>query len=288
MKQNVYLQTIGEKMFNSANDAFMSVIAIVVSGVLALGAGRLLSHDRKTRTFLSAILFLALMWVGRAALNGLFTPQDPVAAIDKVLQQNELFRTLKDVEPQTYQQLIDEMRSMTARGENLTREQSFMLGQRIISPLLTRRVPQVSDAVLHQFVRATIAQLDMLRARDPQLCYSTIFAQNVQDMNPQVQLEIAEKSGLADIFLPILRDPGNHNPPAVSEAQKARALADIQQALAARFGEKMRVMDAPENAADAAAREQVCLISIELYRNLNTPDDPVKAALLRDFLTASQ
>ena len=239
-----------------STDLMLTLAVISVGGIIALFISRMVvdSERKGVRLLVAALVFAILVAPALWGLNHYLrttTPDSepaPQQGEDEP-QQGALLATLKEEEPQIYQEILAKMR----QGGSTDPQQLETLLRETYAPVLLRRLPRLGDTTLQQFETIFLKQLKLLQERDPE--------------------QIA-----------ILRD--KTTPAAPPDAAAIQALqAQIRQDLHQRYGEKIVLAAVPEMAKTAEDRAFLCAATIDFYEALNDPTDPVKTALLRQILS---
>ncbi|MFC2753174.1 MAG: hypothetical protein ACFN9G_07575 [Cardiobacterium sp.] len=270
-----------------STDLMLTLAVISVSGIIALFISRMVvDSERKgvrllVATMVFAILVAPALW-GLSHYLRTTTPDGepaPQQGEDEP-QQGALLATLKEEEPQVYQEILAKMR----QDGSTDPQQLETLLRETYAPVLLRRLPRLGDTTLQQFEAIFLKQLKLLQERDPEQCFALLFPGNGVASDMALLRETTAQSGMDAMQIAILRD--KTTPAAPPDAAAIQALqAQIRQDLHQRYGEKIVLAAVPEMAKTAEDRAFLCAATIDFYEALNDPGDPVKTALLRQILS---
>lgn len=270
-----------------STDLMLTLAVISVGGIIALFISRMVvdSERKGVRLLVAALVFAILVAPALWGLNHYLRTTTPDSAPapqpgEDEPQQGTLLATLKEEEPQVYQEIRAKMR----QGGSTDPQQLETLLRETYAPVLLRRLPRLGDATLQQFEAIFLKQLKLLQERDPEQCFALLFPGNGVASDMALLRETTAQSGMDAMQIAILRD--KTAPAAPPDAAAIQALqAQIRQDLHQRYGEKIVLAAVPEMAKTAEDRAFLCAATIDFYEALNDPADPVKTALLRQILS---
>lgn len=164
-----------------STDLMLTLAVISVGGIIALFISRMVvdSERKGVRLLVAALVFAILVAPALWGLNHYLrttTPDSepaPQPGEDEA-QQGALLATLKEEEPQVYQEILAKMR----QGGSTDPQQLETLLRETYAPVLLRRLPRLGDATLQQFEAIFLKQLKLLQERDPEQCFALLFPGN--------------------------------------------------------------------------------------------------------------
>lgn len=141
--------------------------SILISGFLAL-------KITENRLF-SFILFFVFLGVFRAFITPALLSNNELANMEEEMLKISLFRTIKEQEPELYQQFQQQLENGLKKGADL--QQMITIARAQIQPLLVKRLPTASNQALVEYGQAISATISELRRKSSDACVQLLFPQ---------------------------------------------------------------------------------------------------------------
>jgi hypothetical protein len=177
--------------------------------------------------------------------------------VDRILRTDPLFRVIVTDTPAVKEPL---RRAMLNALETGGREEAFLAGNTLLSPLFPRYLARSSDAAIIDFARSVVTGLTDLAAHDPEDCYRYLF--------PQVAGPPSRRSAADGEVTAALRQvvASAQSSPRGPRETRPEALEPVWDRLRARHGENLSLLQRAES--PGVDRKLICHMSIDLYNGI--------------------
>lgn len=263
-------------------NAIISIIALILCAFLAKLVGRILfgdhNHSRTIRIITSSVFFIFFMAIALVVLDALFGGIN----IEKELEKDPMFQSLKLKHPNKYKKIIWELELLKRNGK-LNENNIVIMSQQKFTPLLNDIVSNAGDQSRHKFTTASIKNIRILKDRDDTACYDAMFNPQATTEKAVLLSEAFNESGLDDAITAAINDSGVDKA-VVSEKIMQKTAQKAFQKLGRKYGNDVMLVITPEKAFTKKDKRKVCDILIDFYKYLNDPNDKAKMATLRKAL----
>lgn len=201
------------------------------------------------------------------------------------LAKNPLFSTLKLYHPNTYAQIVSNLRAALHQGRSQAelRERLFPL----VQSAFQRRLPYASDLALRGFVGVLLDQMSVLYSVKPALCYEYVFAEGQgRTFDPRryfsKELQQREYSVMAEVIRSAAEQ--RYRPPTAEQIERQQAI--IFGELSERHGNDIQMLFEP--ARGNVDKTKMCELTQDLYQTILRFSERESGALLRYMFASSK
>jgi len=157
------------------------------------------------------------------------------------------------------------------------REDAFVAGSRLLSPLIPKFVPRASDAAVLSFGRRLVTGLRALAAQDPDDCYRYLFPNAA---GPPKRWNATADAEMIRAARELVASAVSSN--VRVEQPGTESLAPVYAELRARYGERLALLQQAE--VPDVDRELVCRMTTDLYAEIiKLPEREAVGALRHIF-----
>jgi hypothetical protein len=198
--------------------------------------------------------------------------------VDELLRTDPFFRTVVADTPSVREPLRAAMVAAYATGNP---DAVFVAGNELLAPLLPAYVARSSDAAAAGFVRATVAGLTTLAARDPDECYRFLYprAAGGGPTGRDAAFDAAMYQAVRSLV------ESSRSPRRAAASFDPAVMDPIYARLAARHGRHLAVLE--EAQAPGVDRARVCRITLDLFADIAQLPEPQAAGALRNLMAAA-
>jgi hypothetical protein len=217
------------------------------------------------------------------ALSGFSQSEMSSERIQEVLLANPIYAALRKVNPDAYATIHDRFENGLRRGVSLVelRAEVFPIGLGVLQEVL----PHSSQALLLEFGRFMITAATTLGRDNPTNCYAYF---NPDRASASAILEIREKhksiSAAEDDLMSRILSSYSGKVRLPSEKDISTSLGKVQAALAARYGDKLSVLD--EADLPPSKHSTYCSILAAMYEQVLKLPPADATAVLRHFFSS--
>jgi hypothetical protein len=194
------------------------------------------------------------------AIPGLQARVD-ASTLDASLSRNAAFAAVKKHDPATYARIMAELREGLLKHRS---KESLMDGVRAeVTTLVKKRLPHASDDAANEYMRVMVQEMGELRRHGGEVCRRFLFpapGQNL-DLTRYVSANTIEAEFAA--LSQIVRTSTVSPQPVPQKAEVADSLRPLFEALAARYGPDLALLQNPQ--APGVDPDKLCSINIDMY-----------------------
>jgi hypothetical protein len=244
-----------------------SVGLAAASGGLAALVARLIfgrTSDKK-RAYVMAvvILFVVFNTLAERFILPRFNAQNAKAEIEAVFNQTPAFATIKEYEPQVYQQLVDTLTN--AVGKGYTQQQLIDLLRSQIAALVASRMSHASDDAIITYMQVMLVEMDELQQKGDGRCYKLLFPQVDGGINGQT--DFSEETRNRDMLALVeIIKTSNTQKAIPTQSDVMPFVEPILVELRSKFGDDVSVLADPT--ASNTDQDKVCTITMALYSEI--------------------
>jgi hypothetical protein len=262
---------------------WISLAIPLITGLLGGMVGGLVSRGRDGR---SRAVILAVCFAVAAVLGHLFVAPRAASwqesrSAEKSLLDVEVYRVLKQHEPDSYAKILAEYRRARADGKRLGEFTAVVMND--VSAVTSRRLSSASQDSLLALMRDMLGNLRRLSTHED-ACFRYLFP-NVAGPADVGNLfdEAAQERSLA-LLANVIRSSAENPVTAPSTAEAQQKLAPVLRELYAEFGEDTQLL--AQVGVPGVDRQKVCAVTIALYdKVLRLPPD--EAAMVLRLMVAA-
>ena len=198
--------------------------------------------------------------------------------LDAEFTKIPLFSVLKTYEPQTYLNVLSEIRSGMQQGKSKAELRGKVFP--LVQPVYKQRLPYASDSALFSFASLFVEQGEVLCSVDTNICYDYICGRDrgtKLDIAKYFSKELQEKEFV--VMAEVIRSAAeeNHQPPHEKEIEKQ--LAMIFESLSRRYGADVEILKDIER--QGTDRTKACLLTLALFETILGLPEKESGPLLR-------
>jgi hypothetical protein len=203
-----------------------------------------------------------------------------VADLEKVLLAIPIYQSIKKHDPEAFEQIMSGM-GKGFKGD-ASKEEMVALIREQTTKLYSRYLPISEDDALLNAIRESVDASAVLEKANPEACYAFLYGGPYVDfmslLSKDMQLAIVDS--MAGVI-----ETGVSNPQAIpGEKQVAKQRELVTGALTRRYGDDIALLS--DASAPGVDKAKICLISVELYRQVLKLPKKESVQLLR-FLAAT-
>ena len=245
--------------------SWISVAMAAVCGALAaVAAWGLLRNRTQERWLFGAawgLMAAALFVTAHQFITPGLQARYDASTLDDSLSRNAAFAALKKHDPTTYARIMSELREGLLRHRSKT---DLMDGVRAeVTALVQKRLPRASDDAATEYMRVMVQEMGELRRHGGEVCHRFLFPKPGQtlDLTKYVSANTIEADYAA--LSQIVRTSTVNPQPVPQKEEVAAALRPVFEALAARYGPDLALLQNPQ--APGVDPDKLCSISIDMY-----------------------
>src|SRR5512139_1731017 len=179
---------------------WISVAVGAICGVLAAGVAVLVVRNRKENPRSYSLVFAGTMALLIALSNAFVTPMIKASYAASNIEDSLLdipaFAAMKQHDPATYKQIVENMKLAVTNGQSLS--DTHQAVQNDIVMLLQKRLPRASNEAAAMYTHVMVQEMSELQQKGGDLCYRFLFPQPGQPLDISKYLsDAAKKADLA-------------------------------------------------------------------------------------------
>ena len=212
--------------------------------------------------------------------NGILNLITPSVNVEKQLQKEKIFVTLKQKYPKEYQSIVEEVK-LESKINKLNESEVVLSADQLLAPLALKLVIDASDNSRYKFTKSYSQTISLLKNKGGTLCYDMMHNQDdITHAEMNIVDEVFTESGMQEAVLTIIND-NKIGKAVASQRDMDKMEKKIFKQLMRKHGEDITLLINPKNAVSVEDKQTDCQIVIDLYGLMNDPNSKVKMAVLR-------
>jgi len=248
-----------------------------LAGVVAYFLSGKNAENKRRKTVIFTIAFAVFFGIARTEVIPKMQAGLIVEEADEVLVNNPAFVAIKQYDPQTYSQIMADIRTAVEKGQNKESAVTSVRGK--ILSLVQNRLPKASNEAAVAYMDTMLEEMILLQKQGGDICFGLLFPQPGQptDISPYIpeSLRQSDMDGLKAIIETAATAPQ----PMPSESEITVALVPIIEGMAKQFGEDIAMLQAPF--APGVDKAKVCEMTIYMYSRILALPEHQSGKLLR-------
>jgi hypothetical protein len=252
------------------------------AGAVAALLARMIADPGEKKTayvFLFVLLFAGLNLAGRTFI----LPKLQLRNVEASLLEESAFRALKEHEPETFDQILAEVKGAMKDGKKP--EQLRGLVRKHLAEMVEERLPSASNEAVTNYISATMVEVDELYERGDELCFEFLFPKDGKfiDASKYFSKEAlqADLDALSEVIESSATDPQD----VPQESEVMPELQPIMAELVAFYGEDFAQLQNPH--APGVDKRQACEITSSMYTKILDLPSENSGRILRFLIAGS-
>lgn len=265
---------------------WISIGLAALSGVLAAIIANLIVRNPKERRsayVVAFVIFFALLQgLSREYIFPDVNAWNQSRKAESELLEIPAFQAIKQYDPQTYENLLSDIKRAIKSGSSDGSQITGMVRDRI-SGLVQKRLPHASDEAVASYMNVMLTEIDELNAHGGDLCYRFLFPQQSEPFDGRKyfskQTQEADLAALANIIKTSAENPQ----PIPPENDVIPKLQPIFADLATEHGDDIVMLQNP--GAANVDKAKVCSMAAGLYARILKLPPSESGTILRFMLS---
>lgn len=235
-------------------------------------------YDDQKLLRILATFILAVVFFGLA--NGVLSFMTPGVNVEKQLQKEAMFVSLKQKNPQEYQSIVEEV-TLEAKLNDFNENEVVAFSQQKLALLAFKLVAKASDDSRYEFIKSYSKSVSLLKNQGGTLCYDMMFNQNAVTSDQEDTVSrVFKQSGMNNAILTIIND-NKVDKAVASQRDMDKMEEQILRQLIKKHAQDINFLTSPKSAVSVENKQTVCQVFIDLYELMNDFNSKVKRAVLR-------